>query len=78
MLVLGFGPGQVRNEQERESEGVRGVYILHTLKSSRWAMVIRTLREIARIHRTPDNPGESPDYPDPVHNLSQACFFVEI
>jgi len=41
-------------------------------------MVIRTLREIARIHRTPDNPGESLDYPDPVHNLSQGCFFVEI
>ena len=60
------------------TEGVRGVFILLTLENSRWAKVTRILREIARIHRTPDNPGESPDYPDPVHNLSQGCFFVEI
>ena len=53
-LVLGLGFVLVRNEQERErvSEGVRRVFIPHTLKNSRWLKGTRILR--ANCPDTPD------------------------
>ena len=53
-LVLGLGAVLVRNEQEREreSEGVREVFIPHTQETSRWLKGTRILR--VKCPDTPD------------------------
>ena len=51
-LVLGLGAVLVRNEQERESEGVGEVFIPHTQETSRWLKGTRILR--VKCPDTPD------------------------